>query len=296
MEVNQMLQRIATRIATSPLLRRVALPLFERCNPGDVRIRHHYTQQRFKLHSYRHKGYWFHGVRREQQTMHFFAQVLRPGDTVVEVGGHIGYLSLWFAELVGRAGRIVVFEPGQNNLPYLRENVAAAGNVEIVEAAVSDRNGEATFYVEGLTGQNNSLLGDYARFAENRQRAFSKVSYQEQQVQTVRLDDFVQRRGLHVDLIKIDIEGAEYLALSGAKKLLAEQRPMLMVEVTQRQDEVFELLTSLGYQLLTPSGESLADAQDSDGNVCAIHPDRHSGRLEKWRGMSDGATFALGIL
>lgn len=281
-----MLQRIATRIATSPLLRRVALPIFERCNPGDVRIRHHYTQQRFKLHSYRHKGYWFHGVRREQQTMQFFAQVLRPGDTVVEVGGHIGYLSLWFAELVGSAGKVVVFEPGQNNLPYLRENVAAAGNVEIVEAAVSDRNGAATFYVEGLTGQNNSLLGDYSRFAENRQRAFSSEAYREQQVQTLRLDDFVQRRDLDVDLIKIDIEGAEYLALSGAKKLLAEQQPMLMVEVTKRQDEAFELLTNLGYQLLTPSGESIADTRDSDGNVCAIHLDRHTERLEKWRSMS----------
>jgi FkbM family methyltransferase len=281
-----MLQRIAARIAASPMLRRVALPLFERCNPGDVRIRHHYTQQHFKLHSYRHKGYWFHGPRREQETMQLFARVLRPGDTVVEVGGHIGYLSLWFAELVGRHGHVVVFEPGQNNLPYLRENVAAAGNVEIVEAAVSDENGVATFYVEGLTGQNNSLLGDYARFAENRQRAFSNASYQEQQVQTLRLDDFVRSRGLHVDLIKIDIEGAEFLALSGAKELLAERQPMLLVEVTQRQDEVLDLLTGLGYQLFAPSGESLADAKDSDGNVCAVHPDRHRERLKTWDGVA----------
>jgi hypothetical protein len=140
--------------------------------------------------------------------------------------------------------------------------------------------------VEDLTGQNNSLLGDYARFAENRQRAFSKSSYLEQQVQTVQLDDFVQSRGLHVDLLKIDIEGAEYLALTGAKELLAKQRPMLMVEVTRRQDEVFDLLTCLGYQLFSPCGKLHADAIDSDGNVCAIHSAYHCERLEKWQCLS----------
>jgi FkbM family methyltransferase len=278
-----MLRNIARHVALSPAVRRVLLPLFARCNPGDIRIRHHYTRQKFKLHSFRHKGYWFHGSRREHETMQFFAQVIVPGQTVFEIGGHIGYLSLWFAELVGDAGRVIVFEPGQNNLPYLRANVADRPQVEIVELAASDQNGVATFFEEALTGQNNSLLSDYARFAENRQRAFSAEAYQENRVRTVRLDDFVTEHTLAVDFLKIDVEGAESLVLAGATGLMREQTPALMVEATQRRDEVCALLESFGYQLFSPSGRQLGDACDDD-NICALHPEKHSAQIARWLG------------
>lgn len=45
-------------------VRKTLLPLFERLNPGDITIRNHRTSDRLKLHSFRHKGYWFHGRRR----------------------------------------------------------------------------------------------------------------------------------------------------------------------------------------------------------------------------------------
>jgi len=284
-----MLQDILSKVASSRLLRRIALPMLERFNPGDVRIRHHYTRRALLLHSYRHKGYWFHGLRREQETMRFFQQVLRPGDTVVEVGGHIGYLTMWFAELVGKTGRVIVFEPGRNNLPYLRANVTGANHVEIVESAVSDTDGVASFFEEELTGQNNSLLGDYERFTKNRELAFSKQSYRERQVKTVRLDTVLRDRSIEADLVKIDIEGAEYMALSGAAELLVEQRPMLMVEVTNRSAEVFSLLRRFGYQLFAPSGGPLPEEVKFDGNVCALHPEQHVERLERWIGTDSHA-------
>ncbi len=277
-----MLQDMLSHMASTRLLRRMVLPMFERFNPGDVRIRHHYTRQAFFLHSYRHRGYWFHGPRREQETMRFFEQVLCAGDTVVEVGGHVGYLTMWFAQLVGETGRVVVFEPGRNNLPYLRANAAGATNIEIVDSAVSDSDGVASFFEEELTGQNNSLLGDYERFAKNRERAFSNQRYCERHVMTVRLDTILHERSIVPDLVKIDIEGAEYMALSGAAEVLAEQRPMLMVEVTNRSAEVFRLLRQFGYRLLDPLGGPLSEAEKFDGNVCALHPEKHVDRLERW--------------
>ncbi len=277
-----MLRKILSNLSTARALRRVALPMFERFNPGDIRIRHHYTGGRLLLHSFRHKGYWLHGRRREQATMQFFQQSLRPGDTVVEVGGHIGYVTMHLADLVGESGRVVVFEPGRNNLPYLRANVQLLPGLEIVEKAVSDRDGAAAFFEEQLTGQNNSLLGDYERFAENRTRAFSDQVYQRREVTTIRLDTFLQQCALRPDLVKIDIEGAECLALRGAAKMLTEQHPMLMVEVTSCAAEVFQLLMTAGYMLFTPEGRRLADGERLNDNICALHPDTHGERLPHW--------------
>jgi FkbM family methyltransferase len=277
-----MFEKALSNLSSLRPLRRIVLPILERFNPGDLRIRHHYTGRRLLLHSYRHKGYWFHGRRREQETMQFFQRVLRPGDTVVEVGGHIGYLTMWFAELVGKTGRVVVFEPGRNNLPYLRANVAELPSVQIIEAAVSDRDGTATFFEEELTGQNNSLVGDYERFEQNRRSAFSKQCYHDRDVLTVRLDTFLRERSLRPDLVKIDIEGAELMALAGATDVLADQLPMLMVEVTRRSAEVFRLLTGIGYRLFTPAGGPLLDAESVNDNVCALHSAKHQDRLPDW--------------
>jgi FkbM family methyltransferase len=285
-----MLSNILSKLSAARALRRIALPIFERFNPGDIRIRHQYAGGRMLLHSYRHKGYWFHGQRREQATMQFFQQVLRPGDSVVEVGGHIGYLTMLFAQIVGRTGRVVVFEPGQNNLPYLRVNVHNLPGVEIVEQAVSDEDGVAAFFEEQLTGQNNSLLGNYERFAQNRKLAFSNEGYQQREVRTVRLDSFLQQRALRPDLVKIDIEGAEFLALKGAMKMLTEHRPMLMIEITCRVAEVFQLLTSAGYLLFTPDGRPLAGSgEQASDNVCALHTDKLRDRLPNWLRANDNA-------
>jgi hypothetical protein len=119
-------------------LRKVAISALRRFNPGDVSIRHHYTGERITLHSFKHKGYWYYGKRRESESMALFARLVRPQDTVIEVGGHIGYLSLYFAQLVGQRGQVIVFEPGTNNLPYTRANLRAKPNVRLVEIAVAD--------------------------------------------------------------------------------------------------------------------------------------------------------------
>jgi predicted methyltransferase len=69
----------------------------------------------FGSHSFKHYTYWYDGERREQTTMELFAKLINPGDVVVEVGGHIGYIAVYFSHLVGKQGRVVVFEPGPNN-------------------------------------------------------------------------------------------------------------------------------------------------------------------------------------
>src|SRR5687767_3598700 len=94
------------------------LKLFNR----DISIRHHWVKQRLVLNLYQHKGYWYHGKERERANIENCYRLLSGEDVVFEVGGHIGYLSQIYASI---AKKVVVFEPGENNLQYLRQNTSS---------------------------------------------------------------------------------------------------------------------------------------------------------------------------
>ena len=267
------------KIHKHPALRRLVLPVVKALSPGDVRLRHHYTRDRFKLHFWKHKGYWYHGKSRESETMEFFREAINPGDTAIEVGGHIGYITMYLASLVGKDGRVVVFEPGSNNLDYIKANVGSLENVDLIEKAVSDEDGVARFHEESLTGQNNSLMGDYNVFEKNRAGAYSDVEYQAREVPTVKLDNFVNERELAPTLIKIDVEGAEFKVLEGARETLAKYRPAVVVEVTNQREEACGLLSELGYVLYDEYGR-VVDPSKKGFNVFAMQPDRHAALIK----------------
>jgi FkbM family methyltransferase len=230
-------------------LRRPVLALLAQFGDGDTIIDHHWVPgRRVRLHRFRHKGYWFYGANREHNIMRGFARLIRPGDTVVALGGHIGYIAVYLAHLAGDAGRVFVFEPSPDNLAYLEDNVAGLDTVQIVRRAVSDRDGRACFFVEGLTGQNSTLVDHYAVFSSNRRNAFSDETYRTVEVETTTLDTYLAENGVTPDFIKIDIEGSELAALTGARRSLERFRPALMVEVTHREDEVMRLMREIGYR------------------------------------------------
>ncbi len=268
------------------LLRRILIPLFKYCNPGDIRVTHPYTRKKLWLHSFRHKGYWFHGAKRERETIAFFAKIVAESQTVVELGGHIGFLTQYFSQLVGPLGMVYVFEPGPNNLRYLNRNVAGLENVKVFENAVSNVSGTVSFFLDNLTGQNNSLIPDYSVFAVNKEDAFTDVGTETVQVDAITLDEFAGQRKLNIDFIKIDIEGAELYALQGMKQTLTRFRPALMVEVTQNAEQVFSLLTELGYRLFRENGSELLSGVELNFNTFCLHPTHHAQILEEFDSIS----------
>jgi hypothetical protein len=118
------------------MIARLGRYAFSRLNPGNISIRHPYTADPVRLHSFHHMDYWLPGRRRGPSSMATFADLIRPGDTVVELGGRIGYLTLFFAWLVGRHGLVHVFETDADNLRYLRANVYFHKQVVVIDAAV----------------------------------------------------------------------------------------------------------------------------------------------------------------
>ncbi len=255
-------------------LRRVILPLLSRLNPGDITIRHHYTGDPVRLHSYRHKGYWYHGRSREKETMLLFRRMLCPGDSVIEVGGHIGYISLYFKWLV-QNGDVYVFEPGANNLPYIRRNVVPKG-IHLLEKAAGDRNGSDIFFLESLTGQNNSFVRGFKGLENNAANAFvghPKVT--EVTVEVVRLDDFINSRSIVPKFVKIDVEGFELSVLKGMREVIRRCCPKIMVEVQADQQEIFNMLSAAGYTLFNCQLSTCSRPTDLDNNIFALHSEFH---------------------
>src|SRR5262249_47829104 len=178
----------------------------------------------------------------------FISRILKPGMLAVDVGAHIGYMAVYFANLVGKAGRVIAFEPGANNLPYLRANLQPFSNVTLVTKALSDASGTATFLLEDLSGLNNSLVSN-AHLAKTSRNSFVAATVKSVEVETVTLDSFCSEQKIAPNLIKIDAEEAELLILRGMRELMAKHKPALIIEVCDNREPILELLFSHGYRV-----------------------------------------------
>jgi FkbM family methyltransferase len=136
-----------------------------------------------------------------------FRSIIRPGMTVVDIGANIGVYARFFARCVGPTGRVIAFEPEMQNVRLLRETVRNLPQVTVVHAAVSDRTGTLALFVA------DDLNVDHHSYDTGDGRASVIID-------AVSLDDYF-RDGGRVDVVKIDVQGAEMAVLYGAKQLLA---------------------------------------------------------------------------
>lgn len=186
-------------------------------------------------------GCWLGSYEYTQRRL--FEQSVRPGDTVYDVGAHVGFYTLLASVLVGPTGRVVALEPLRSNLFYLRRHLDLNGvrNALVVEGAAIDRAGEV-------------------RMLESSDRSQSRVDAKGTvAVRAFTLDQLVFQDGLPAPTVmKVDVEGAEYVVLRGSIKILTEKRPLLFLSThsPQIQDECCRLLVRLGYSLRPIGGES----------------------------------------
>jgi FkbM family methyltransferase len=217
--------------------------------------------------------------------MKMFRDLIKTGDFVIEVGGHIGFISTFFASLVGQGGRVDVFEPGSNNLPYIRanlspENIPSGAEINLIEAAAGDANGEAKLYEDQLTGQNNSVIKDFDGLSANSKKAYVGFEVQEHTVKLVSLDEYLDDRA--VDFVKIDVEGFEISVLRGMRKIISVQRPIIMVEVQANHEEVAKLFLAAGYETFSPSGLRIVGVEGLVDNVFALHSEVHALQISRF--------------
>ena len=176
------------------------------------------------------------------------SQMQLRGAICWDVGAHVGYHSLGFASL---GAQVLAFEPNRHSAHRFRlhqeKNPALARNIRCMQVAVSDRDGEMAFI------QSPSMLGgstgSHLAEALPPSRKETYLDFERVIVPTVRLDTLIERGEKPPDVIKMDVEGAEFLALQGGRKMLGEKKPFLLIEVHHicLMFHLQKLLLDLGY-------------------------------------------------
>ncbi len=172
---------------------------------------------------------FFLGSYEPQQTA-AFVEAVRPGAVVYDVGAHFGYYTLLASALTGPTGKVFAFEPSPRNRAKLQTHVQLnrCANVQVLEVAISDREGTAQF--DNRAGSGVGHLSSEGPL----------------QVRTATLDSL----GLPgPQVIKIDVEGAELQALHGGRELIAAARPAVFLSVHSQQleQDCLAFLGQLGY-------------------------------------------------
>lgn len=144
--------------------------------------------------------------------------VLRPGMNFVDIGANMGFFTLMAASLVGAAGRVFAFEPNPDNCDLIRKSMTPNGfeNIQIFQNAVAEARQTFAFSVDASNG----------RILHESQINSNQANYT---VEAVTLDESLPDLP-HLDLIKMDIEGAEPRAWQGMTKTIQKHRPIIIFE------------------------------------------------------------------
>jgi FkbM family methyltransferase len=175
-------------------------------------------------------------------------QALSEGATFIDIGANVGFYSVIALDRVGPSGKVYSFEIDPRPLRCLRRTIAEFGysNIHVTEAAVSDIDGGLSFEPKVEHGHNRI----------NRSGTGRKVA-------SVKLDTWATAHNLtRVDVIKIDVEGAEKFVLEGARETIARFKPLLLCEAEAGSSAMFGYspadlvvnLEAMGYSITSLEG------------------------------------------
>jgi FkbM family methyltransferase len=157
-----------------------------------------------------------------------FLELIRPGSVILDIGANVGLFSLVGAEAAGANGKILGFEPNPVTYATLLRNLSLndVGNVRTFPIALSDHQGRIRLSVPKEVRAQFSYGDSYLSIDP------SVNDDPTAQIECKRLDDVLADQGIdRVDLIKIDVEGAEHLCLKGAERLLSDSsKPIILME------------------------------------------------------------------
>jgi len=251
MKLKTLVHDLSTKVASAP--KRATARLI----PDDIDVVYHLLGFDLLMPSPRHglmsRSLYVDGVW-EPEATDLVRSIVAHDMVVLDIGAHRGYYSMLFASL---ARTVVCFEINQDALVGLRTNIALNGfdNVEVVEKGVFSSSGTFSFDHDHIDASEHAIG---------------------EKVQCVCLDDLYGDPEPRIDLIKLDVEGAELDILKGARKVLERDHPLLLAEVHASKlpsygyttSDFMDLVTSFGYEC-TPLDHPVVDF-DRHENVTVL--------------------------
>jgi len=191
----------------------------------------------------------------EPRTQRLFKRILKPGDTVLDIGANIGAHTLPLAVLAGEQGRVIAFEPTGYGVNKMRANIRLneelSSRIVICQAMLVAKEHEplaAEAYARWpLFDRGREIHGNLRGQLMDTRGAVAMT-----------LDQALHRlEAKRVDFIKLDVDGHEWSVLAGAKETLNQWKPPILMELCpymyesqpRRFDDMLELLGGLGYFL-----------------------------------------------
>lgn len=193
-------------------------------------------------------GCWLGNFEKDKQII--LSKIIKKGTISYDIGANVGFYTLLFSKLVGDKGKVFSFEPLPRNLDYLNDHLKLneISNVSLYDYAISDSTGEVFF--------DDSVDNSMGHITDRPSKL--KVS-------TISLDELYEQGKIPLpNYIKIDVEGAEWLVLKGAKSILLESKPTIFLAThgSQIHKDCIDFLRSLGYKLIPIGTGSLEETDE----------------------------------
>lgn len=190
-----------------------------------------------------------------------FIRLLKTDSVVLDIGSYFGYYAILACRYAGPGVSVYAFEPFPKSFEMLKENKRLNGFDQMicVNLAVADQPGEWAFRVAPMANLGSGGLTSGPGHAHR--------------VSATTVDDFVGQKGLNrVDVIKLDVEGAEVRALAGAEKTLRRFRPVMMVELDpgklkllgETARRLIQVIGDLGYHMSCAGRKGLEPVPDPE--------------------------------
>jgi FkbM family methyltransferase len=210
----------------------------------------------------------------------FLGWVLTPGAAFVDIGANEGFYTVFAARRVGSEGRVYAFEPSPRERARLEGNLRAnrLDNVTVFTQGLAEQAGRAVLHVADPEHNGQNSLGAFGH---------SGVECAENlEIELTTLDHLRERGSIgKIDVIKMDVEGAEMRVLRGATNTLRRDKPILLLELFDAAlrgqgssaEQVLTFLKGAGfdlYQFDAASGKPIAlrAAAAQSSNIIACHP------------------------
>lgn len=213
----------------------------------------------------------------ERQVSLLLSRICSETSVFLDIGANIGYFTLTAAKKC-KSGQVFAFEPVSLLFKKLKNNILKNNlhNVQAIQHAVGEVQGSIKMY---LSAEDN--MGMSSRHAPEN---FSGVT---EDVEMISIDEWAMEiKADYVDIVKIDIEGGEFLALQGMRQTLINCRPFLIIEISEEtmapfgfaSKIIFEFLGTLGYESFKINNDGrlvkLNDAQVNNENLAFVHSSR----------------------
>ena len=196
--------------------------------------------------------------------------LVKPGDTVIDLGANMGYYTKYFSDLVGSTGMVYSIEPIPRTMRILEYVVRKLGlsNVDVINCAVSDAKGRVTMEIPLFeNGEENIFEAKIVSGAPDAR--FERV-----EVESRTIDSLVAEIRNRVAFIKCDIEGHELQGLKGAARVLGEVKPGWLIEIWGNPDEAgskasetFAVFRRAGYEAFWFDGTAMRRRMPGETSV-----------------------------